>query len=145
MPYLGGLARSILHQRGRRHRFSLRESVGVNRRALLSSIVTAFAIFMMAIQVASLPREGGPGATYVPSGSCGLTVVSSAFARSGTPLRRGDTLALDRMSAGDRILATQDSSRVGDSIAYVVTSGGSATTVTEHVVAPESTSLWMPS
>src|SRR5450755_123988 len=133
MPYLGGLARSILHPRGRRRLFSLRESVRVNRRTLLSSIVTAFAVCMMAIQIASLPRESGPGATFAPSGSCGLTVVSTAFARSGMPLRRGDTLALDRMSADDRVLATQDASSVGDRINYVVTRGGISTTITEHV------------
>jgi hypothetical protein len=117
----------------------------VNRRTLLSSIVTAFAVSLMAIQIASLPRESGPGATFAPSGSCGLTVVSTAFARSGTPLRRGDTLALDRMSIDDRVLATQDSSSVGDRIDYVVTRDGVTSQVTELVAVPEAASLWTPS
>lgn len=119
--------------------------MGVNRRTLVSSVVTAFAVGMMAIQIASLPRESGPGATFAPSGSCALTVVSTAFARPGSPLHRGDTLALDGMTVDDRVLATQDSSSAGDRIDYAVTRAGVTATIAERVGAPESAALWTPS
>jgi hypothetical protein len=100
---------------------------------------------MLGIQLASLPREGGPGPTFTPAGSCALTIASVAYARAGTLLRPGDVVALDRMSPADRVLATHDSSSVGDTVSMVVLRGGRASRLIESVTAPEPASYWAPS
>ncbi len=98
----------------------------------------------MTVQAVSLPREAGPGATFAAAGSCGLTVVSTTFARSGVPLRPGDALAFDRMMPDDRVLATQDSSSTGDRIHYAVTRAGATVPIAERITAAEPTAFWVP-
>ena len=100
---------------------------------------------MLGIQLASLPREGGPGPTFAPAGSCALTIASVANARPGTLLRPGDVLMLDRMAPSERVLATHDSSAVGDSSSLVVSRGGRTTRIVESVASPEPASYWAPS
>ena len=123
----------------------MRECVRVSRRIIVAAVVTIFAAFVLGIQLASLPREGGPGPTFAPAGSCALTIASVAYARPGTLLQPGDVLMLDQMTPPERVLATHDSSAVGDSASMVVLRDGRTTRLVESVETPEPASYWAPS
>jgi len=123
----------------------VRECVRVSRRIIVAAVVTIFAAFVLGIQLASLPREGGPGPTFAPAGSCALTIASVAYARPGTLLQPGDVLMLDQMTPPERVLATHDSSAVGDSASMVVLRDGRTTRLVESVETPEPASYWAPS
>ncbi|HEY5095616.1 MAG TPA: GAF domain-containing protein [Candidatus Eremiobacteraceae bacterium] len=117
----------------------------MSRRIIVAAVVTIFAAFVLGIQLASLPREGGPGPTFAPAGSCALTIASVAYARPGTLLQPGDVLMLDQMTPPERVLATHDSSAVGDSASMVVLRDGRTTRLVESVETPEPASYWAPS
>ena len=100
---------------------------------------------MLAVQLVSLPREGGPSPTFAPAGSCALTVVSIANARAGTLVRAGDVVELDRMTPAERVLATHDSSAVGDTIGMTIDRAGRTMRIAHVVATREPVSLWAPS
>lgn len=123
----------------------MRESVRVSRRIVIAALVSVAAAFMLGIQLASLPREGGPGPTFAPAGSCALTVETVAYARPGTLLQPGDVIHLDRLTPAERVLATHDSSAVGDTLTIGVLRGGRTIQIAESVAASEPPSYWAPS
>ena len=100
---------------------------------------------MLGVQAASVSREGGPAPTMVPSGGCALLIASVAYARGGTPLLPGDALLLDRMTPAQRVLATHDSSAVGDSSSVAVRRDGSTIRLAATVTNREAASYWAPS
>jgi len=123
----------------------VRECVRVSRRVLIAAVVTILAASMLAVQLTSLPREAGPGPTFAPAGSCALTVLSIADARAGTLVQSGDVIELDRMTPADRVLATHDSSAVGDAIGMTVLRAGRASRIVQLVATREPVSHWAPS
>ena len=100
---------------------------------------------MLGVQLASVSREGGPGPTFTPASSCALSVTSVANARPGTQLQSGDVIMLDRMTPAERVLATNDSSAVGDTVSMTVRRGGGTTRLVEAVATREPASYWAPS
>jgi hypothetical protein len=117
----------------------------VNRRVAFAAVVAVLAATMLGVQLGSVSREGGPAVTTAPAISCALTIASIANARSSTPLRPGDVLLLDRMTPADRVLATHDSSAVGDASSMIVQRGGRTIRLVETVTSREPASYWAPS
>lgn len=100
---------------------------------------------MLAVQLTSLPREAGPAPTFAPAGSCALTVLSIADARAGTLVQPGDVIELDRMTPAERVLATHDSSAVGDAIGITALRRNSTVQIVQHIASREPVSYWAPS
>jgi hypothetical protein len=123
----------------------VRESAFVNRRIVIAAVVAVLAAAMLGVQSASVSREGGPSPTMSPSGSCALMITSVAHARVGTPLLPGDILLLDQMTPTQRVLATHDSSAVGDTDSLIVWRAGRTIRLAATVARREPTSYWAPS
>jgi hypothetical protein len=128
-----------------RRRVGVREFAFVNRRVVIAAVVAMLAAAMLGVQSASVSREGGPAPTMSPSGACALTVTSVAYARNGTPMLPGDVILLDRMTPAQRVLATHDSSAVGEVESMVVQRDGRTIRLAATVASPEPASYWAPS
>jgi hypothetical protein len=74
-----------------------------------------------------------------------LTVVSIANARAGTLVQTGDVVILDSMTPAERVLATHDSSAVGDTIGMTIVRAGAVRRIEQVVAMREPVARWAPS